>query len=263
MAPMITLTTDFGLRDEFAGVMKGVICSRCPAARMVDLTHNIAPHDVRHAAQVIAAAYGYFPAGTIHVVVVDPGVGSNRRIILLETGGHLILAPDNGVTSLLLPRSTRAYEVNNSDLFLQPVSTTFHGRDIFAPVAAHLACGLPPAAVGHEIAPPALVRLPFPAPRQDGDTLHGAVTDIDHFGNLITNIDRESAGRLCSGNFHNLRVVIGPLTIRSISPAYHAAGPDAPVALFNSRNLLEIGLCRGNAALELQLGLDCEVCLSI
>ena len=263
MTPLITLTTDFGLRDEFAGVMKGVICGRCPATRLVDLTHHIPPHDVRHAAQVIAAAYGYFPPGTIHVVVVDPGVGTNRRIILLEVRGQLILAPDNGVTSLLHPWIDRAYEVNNSDLFLQPVSSTFHGRDIFAPVAAHLACGLPPAAAGNEIAPDSLLLLPFPAPRQDGDTLHGAVTDIDHFGNLITNIDRESAGRLCAGNVRDLRVVIGPLTIRGISPAYQAAAPGAPVALFNSRNLLEIGLCRGNAALELQLGLDCEVCLSI
>jgi hypothetical protein len=257
------LTTDFGLRDEFSGVMKGVIYGRCPAARLVDLTHDIAPHDVRHAAQVIAAAYGYFPPGTIHVVVVDPGVGSSRRIILLAACDQLLLAPDNGVASLLLPRLDRVYEVSNRYLFLQPVSSTFHGRDVFAPVAARLACGLPPAAVGAEVAADSLVVLPFPALRRDGDTLHGAVIDIDRFGNLITNIDRENAGRLCDGAFHKLRVVIGPLTIRGIAPAYETARAGEPVALFNSRNLLEIGLCRASAARQLQLGLDSPVFLSI
>lgn len=263
MTPLITLTTDFGLSDEYAGVMKGVIYSRCPAARIVDITHAIRPQDVRQAAQVIASAFSYFPPGTIHVVVVDPGVGGSRRVILLEARDHLFLAPDNGVTTLLFPRAGKVYEVNNSDLFLAPVSRTFHGRDIFAPVAAQLACNLPPHGTGQEIPRDSLVSLALPAPSLCGNTLCGMVMDIDHFGNLITNISREAASRFCSDNFQNLRVRVGALTIHGVAAAYSAVGIDRPVALFGSRDLLEIGIYQGNAARKLKVGLDSKVSLSI
>ncbi|MBU0966063.1 MAG: SAM-dependent chlorinase/fluorinase [Proteobacteria bacterium] len=263
MTPLITLTTDFGLSDEYAGVMKGVIYTRCPGATIVDLTHGIRPQEVGQAARVIASAYRYFPLNTIHVVVVDPGVGSNRRIILLEAAGHLFLAPDNGVMTLLLPQTSKAYEVSNSDLFLQPVSHTFHGRDIFAPVAAHLACNLPPHSTGREIASQSLVSLALPTPALYGNSLQGAVTDIDHFGNLITNIDRETAHRFCAGDWRKLRVSAGALTITGVATAYNAVAIDLPVALFGSRDLLEIGIYQGNASKKLQLGLDSKVSLSI
>ncbi len=263
MKPLITLTTDFGLSDEYAGVMKGVIYSRCPAATIVDLTHGIRPQDVRQAARMIAAACRYFPPNTIHVVVVDPEVGSNRRIVLLEADGQLFLAPDNGVLTLLLPQTSRAYEVCNSDLFVQPVSHTFHGRDIFAPVAAHLACNFPPRSTGREIARQSLVSLAMATPLLIGNTLCGAVTDIDHFGNLITNIDRETAGRFCAGDWLNLRVSVETLTITGVATAYSATAIDRPVALFGSRDLLEIGIYQGNAARMLHVGLDSKVSLSI
>ncbi|MFP3983577.1 MAG: S-adenosyl-l-methionine hydroxide adenosyltransferase family protein [Desulfurivibrionaceae bacterium] len=145
---LITLTTDFGLSDEYVGVMKGVILSRCPQARIVDLSHGIRPQDVRGAAYTIEASFPYFPEGTIHVVVVDPGVGSSREIIALQTGGHTFLAPDNGVLSLVLPRADKIFKVTAGDLFLPRQGDTFHGRDIFAPLAAHLACGLSPDRLG-------------------------------------------------------------------------------------------------------------------
>ena len=263
MTPLITLTTDFGLSDEYAGVMKGVIYRTCPAATIVDLTHGIRPQDVRQAAQIIAAAYKYFPQNTIHVVVVDPGVGSSRRIILLEADGHLFLAPDNGVISLLFPQTSKVYELSNSDLFLKPVSHTFHGRDIFAPVAAHLACNFPPHSTGHEITKESLVSLALPTPSRCGNTLCGTVTDIDHFGNLITNISREIAGRFCADNFQNLRVTVGSLTIHGVATSYSTVETDVPVALFGSRDLLEISIYQGNLSRKLKLGLDSKVSLSI
>jgi len=263
MTPLITLTTDFGLNDEYAGVMKGVIYRRCPAATIVDLTHGIRPQNVQQAAQVIAASYKYFPQNTIHVVVVDPGVGSSRRIILLAADGHIFLAPDNGVMTLLLPQTTKVYEVNNRDLFLKPVSHTFHGRDIFASVAAHLACGLPPPSTGHEIDKESLVSLAFPAPSLGGNTLCGAVTDIDRFGNLITNFGRETVDRFCGGDLQKLRVSVGTLTVTGVATAYSAVAIDTPVALFGSRDLLEIGIYQGNASRKFKLGLDSKVSLSI
>ncbi|MEW6518531.1 MAG: SAM-dependent chlorinase/fluorinase [Thermodesulfobacteriota bacterium] len=263
MRPLITLTTDFGLSDEYAGVMKGVIASRCPAATIIDLTHGIRPQDVRQAARVLAAACRYFPANTIHAVVVDPGVGGKRRIILLEAAGQLFLAPDNGVLTLLLPQAGRVYEVSNSELFLQPVSHTFHGRDIFAPVAAHLACGFAPHSTGPEIDRQALITLALPVPALTGNTLQGTVIDIDRFGNLITNIDRETAARFCAGAWPHLQVKVGALAIHGVATAYSAVAPGSPVALFGSRDLLEIGIYQGNASEKLHVWLDSTVSLSI
>ncbi|MBI5558487.1 MAG: SAM-dependent chlorinase/fluorinase [Deltaproteobacteria bacterium] len=261
--PLITLTTDFGLSDEYVGVMKGVIYTICPTARIVDISHNIRPQDVRQAARIIFSSYRYFPAGAIHVVVVDPDVGSSRRIILLEADGHLFLVPDNGVASLLLPRTQKIYEIDNTTLYRHPVSPTFHGRDIFAPIAAHLASHLAPHSAGSEIARDAPVRLDFAVPSICGNIMRGIVTDIDHFGNLITNIDKERAGCFCSHDFHRLKVHAGALTIHGIVSSYNAVRRDEPLALFGSRNLLEIGINQGNASTKLRLGLDSPICLSI
>ena len=169
MNRIITLTTDFGLTDEYVGVMKGVILSRRPCARIVDLSHNIGRHDILQAAYVIYSSYRYFPESTIHIVVVDPGVGSDRRIVLVSAKNHLFLVPDNGILSLFLVNKyvDAAYEINCDHLFLKPLSNTFHGRDIFAPVAAQLAGDLRPEQVGNRIDPDKLVTLSMPEVRID------------------------------------------------------------------------------------------------
>jgi len=189
MPPIITLTTDFGLADGFVGTMHGVILGICPAARVVDLSHGIAPQGVQEAAFVLAAAVPFFPAGTIHVVVVDPGVGSERRAIAVQTDHTFYVAPDNGVLSEALAQDELvvAVHLNRAAFWLPVVSHTFHGRDIFAPVAAHLACGVPLRELGEPIND--LLRLPASQPERWADgTLVGHLRYIDHFGNLITDV---------------------------------------------------------------------------
>src|SRR5262245_47634357 len=151
--PILTLTTDFGLSDHYVGTMKGVILGICPEARIVDVSHDITPFEIGEGAYVIAQAYRYFPKKTVHVVVVDPGVGTARRPVLMEAAGQYFIAPDNGVLSMvqLRERGAKFRLVSNSKYFLPKVSTTFHGRDIFAPVAAHLAAGVPPVRIGKRI----------------------------------------------------------------------------------------------------------------
>ncbi len=259
--PLITLTTDFGLSDEYVGVMKGAIYSKHPEATLVDLTHAIRPHDIRQAAVVIACSFHYFPAGSIHVVVVDPGVGSNRRIVLLEGAGHFFLVPDNGLASLLFPCLTKAYHVNKSNLFLVPVSDTFHGRDIFAPVAAHLAAGLPAHKTGPEISLNSLSQLPLPEPKLTDSSLCGMVIDIDHFGNIITNIDRQTLNKFCRDNKADVDVLIGDQTLHGIHSTYADVPPGSPVVCVGSRNFIEIGLNQGNFAQKYSVGLDSVVYL--
>ncbi|MDQ6758622.1 MAG: SAM-dependent chlorinase/fluorinase, partial [Acidobacteriota bacterium] len=173
--PVITLTTDFGTSDHFVGVMKGVILGIAPQARIVDITHDIAPFGVTEGAFAISQAYAYFPKNTIHVVVVDPGVGSARRPLLVETAGHFFVAPDNGVLSMIYSRADhKVRHITCERYFRQPVSPTFHGRDIFSPVAAHLAAGTAPARFGKLVQDP--VRLALDQPTQTGKrTWTGAV----------------------------------------------------------------------------------------
>ncbi|MFZ5758730.1 MAG: SAM hydrolase/SAM-dependent halogenase family protein [Thermodesulfobacteriota bacterium] len=256
--PTITLTTDFGLSDEYVGVMKGVILSRCPTAVIVDITHQIRPQDIRRAALLLAATHRFFPVGTIHVVVVDPGVGTSRRIVLIEVTDQFFLLPDNGACSLL-PAPQAAWEVTEKHLFLQPVSPTFHGRDIFAPVAAALAGGLSAAHTGPAIDPAGLTRLALPTLHIEANELCGAVIDIDHFGNLITNIDRASAKAFSRGELDRLTVTVGSQIIPTISLTYGSNKIGEAVALFGSRDLLEIGINRGNAAARLGIDLDSAV----
>lgn len=263
MPPLITLTTDFGLTDEYAAVMKGVIYSRCPEAVIVDLSHEVPPHDIRRASRLVASAYRYFPQHTVHVVVVDPGVGSSRRIILLEAAGQLFLAPDNGVLTLLFSQMKSVFAVTNSDFFLLPVSHTFHGRDIFAPLAALLACGCHPSNAGPQVSEESLIRLDMFAPKVFADRLLGEVTDIDHFGNLITNIDRAILGKFCSGDFGKLRLQIDKLAITGIANAYNETDGDRPIALIGSRGLVEISIYQASAAEKLLLGTGTAVCLTI
>ena len=186
--PLITLTTDFGVTDHFAATMKGVILGIAPKARIIDVTHQVRAFEIAEAAFVIAEAYRYFPAKTIHVIVVDPGVGSARRPLLAEMGGQYFVAPDNGVLSMIFEREqAKVRHVTADRYFLKPVSRTFHGRDIFAPVAAHLAAGIPPARLGKLVTDH--LRLNLGHPTQTGKrTWTGAVLKVDHFGNLITNL---------------------------------------------------------------------------
>jgi len=268
MNTIITLTTDFGYVNEYVGVMKGVILAGAPDACIVDLTHGIPAQAVQEAAYILDASYEYFPAGTIHVVVVDPGVGSARRIVLLRAGGHLFLAPDNGVLTLLLAkeRFESAYEVNRDDLFLKPVSNTFHGRDILAPVAAHLASGLPANEVGPQLSIEELTRLSLPAVTIDLErgSVEGVVVRVDGFGNLITNILQHALPGTDAGQQEaKISVTVKGRTIRGIQAAYDSVQPGTLLAIFGSRNYLEIAANRVNAAKILNAGPGDMVKISI
>ncbi|MBS3809264.1 MAG: SAM-dependent chlorinase/fluorinase [Desulfobacterales bacterium] len=260
--PVISLLTDFGLSDSYAGIMKGVIASLCPDARVIDITHQVAPGDIYGAAYALSSACPYFPKDTIHVTVVDPGVGSGRRIIAVRTGAGIFLAPDNGVLSMVADkyRVSAAYSVENRDIFIHPVSKTFHGRDIFAPVAAYLACKMDMAELGPAVSEKSLVRLDY-AQRPELDEkgrLCGSVIAVDRFGNLITNIGREDieeafgAGR--ADGQEDICINAGDRIIRGISESYSSVPEGALLAIIGSTGRLEISVNAGNAASQLKLG---------
>lgn len=250
MTPVITLTTDFGTAGPFVGVMKGVIHAQAQDARVIDLTHSIAPYAVAEAGFWLARSYRYFPARSVHVAVVDPGVGTERRILGCEWDGHLFLAPDNGILPMIVGPEASMHEVSPGWLAAQgwpAPSHTFHGRDIFAPLAAALIVGRTRVA---DIGPVAKnpVAPPVPAPARQGNTITGSVVAIDTWGNLITNIDAELLGGIA-----NPRVSVGPRELRLLD-TYGAAPPGALLALVNSFGTVEIAWREGNAAELLQLG---------
>ncbi len=263
----ITLTTDFGLSDEYAGVLKGVIYSKAPEAHIVDLSHSIPSYDISKAAYLIASAYHYFPPRTIHLVVVDPGVGGDRDIILLQAEDHFFLGPDNGVLGLIIKnhQDVKAFKVTNSDLFLKPICPTFHGRDIFAPVAAHLASGADPGTVGAEIQPEQLEALDFPQPAIDRTKkqISGTIISIDHFGNSMSNICKSSVGEISScPEDDSFSLAVGGNTIQPLKKTYQDAGIGEALIIYNSRNYLEIAVNQGNAAQMLQIQPDDQVLFS-
>ena len=255
--PLITLTTDFGEESPYVAAMKGVILGINPAARLVDLTHQVPPQDVRYAAFFLAGSVPYYPAGTLHVVVVDPGVGSERAVLHVEAEGQRLLVPDNGCwTSLLKPVSPapRVIRVAEPRYWRQPVSATFHGRDIFAPVAGHLSRGVAPADLGPIMTE--WVRLPEPpAPRPGMNSLTGEVVFVDHFGNLITNIPAE--------NLQPPRVLmVGKQSFRTgfrWVRTYAEADPGRLVALASSNGMLEVAVAQGSAARKLKAGVGTPV----
>ncbi len=257
MTGIITLTTDFGLEDEYVGVMKGVILSICPAATIVDITHGISPQNCIQAAYIIDAAYRYFPAGTIHLAVVDPGVGTGRTMAALRADGHVFLAPDNGVLSFLLQKDgIFAVRLNRSEYFLKDVSTTFHGRDVFAPAAAHLAAGVDLEALGEPVDRGALMTLDLGRPRIGADgRLSGTVVWADRFGNLTTSIDAASLDAYLRSKPGSAQPVIriGEYRIAGLSSAYADAEPGRALALIGSRGYLEISVNRGNAHKDLRI----------
>ena len=187
MPPIVTLTTDFGLSDHYVGTMKGVVLGICPKAQLVDISHQVAPYAIAEGAYTVAQAYPYFPKGAVHVVVVDPGVGSARRPILVEAAGHYFIGPDNGVFGMIFASARHKVRVlANRRYFLPAVSGTFHGRDVFAPAAAHLAAGVPPAKFGPRVED--YVRAGFESPSQTSSgKWEGQLLAVDRFGNLITN----------------------------------------------------------------------------
>lgn len=187
--PLITLLTDFGTADYFVGAVKGVILSTNPEARIVDITHEIPPHDVEAAAFTLFAVHSDFPAGTIHVAVVDPGVGSNRTALLIESAKQFFIGPDNGILSYVAEDDASVFELTNAEYFRSEISQSFHGRDIFAPVAAAVSNGIAPGKLGKRTS--AWMRLPSLEPKVLGDgTIKGRIIHIDRFGNCVTNITR-------------------------------------------------------------------------
>ena len=209
--PVVTLVTDFGLRDEFAGVMEGVIVRTAPGVRVVHVTHGIEPHDVLGGSLVLANAVPYLPAG-VHVAVVDPGVGSERRALVVRAAdGRLLVGPDNGVlvpAAEVLGGVDAAWAIEDETLFLHPVSATFHGRDVFAPVAARLAEGLDPAAVGPGVDPVDLVRAPIPPCERRGDVLLARVLLVDRFGNVALNARAVDLDELAIGPDDELELAV-------------------------------------------------------
>ena len=248
---VISILSDFGTDDEYVGVMKGVMLSICPSVSIVDITHQIAPQDIHQAAYLIPSYYHFFPEGTVHIVVVDPGVGSQRSILAVNHRKHFFIAPDNGVLTLLLnaEKSDTIIRVDNSAYFLEPLSSTFHGRDIFAAVGAHLSCGTKLDALGARTDIKDIVRLKDLDCRisQTGELI-GKIVSIDRFGNLITNIDSISLVAFCPNNaLKHPQIHIGAFVISGLSGTYTDAAPTAPLALIGSRNYLEIAVNGGNA----------------
>jgi S-adenosylmethionine hydrolase len=242
---LITLLTDFGLDDAYVGVMKGVILRINPDIRVVDLTHAVPPQQILAGAFILCNAVGFFPDGTIHLAVVDPGVGSARRPILIETDRGLLVGPDNGV---LCPAAAvmgrrHARVLANEELFLHPVSHTFHGRDVFAPAAAHLACGVTPEKVGPVL--DAIVELQLPVPRRNGAAIAGEVVHVDRFGNLVTNISADALPRFPA---RQVCVSISTTPIGTLLATYSAAAEGAPLALLGSWGTVEIAVRNGSAA---------------
>jgi len=247
--PIVVLLTDFGSKDHYVGVMKGVICGICPGAHVVDLSHNVMPQDVTEAAFVLRSAYRYFPSESVFVCVVDPGVGSRRKIVCLRANKQLFLAPDNGLLSVVASDSPpeEIYAVEDERFFLKPVSKTFHGRDIFAPVAGHLCKGVEAAQLGPPLPRLQPLRLPRPV-RTPGGTLRGEVIHIDHFGNLITNISDGILQTAFRCRRDRIEVSLKAHSIRGISQSYSEVQKGNLVALVGSSGYLEVAANEGSAA---------------
>jgi S-adenosyl-L-methionine hydrolase (adenosine-forming) len=243
---IVTLLTDFGLQDPYVGVMKGVILSVNPAVRIIDISHHVTPGAISQAAQILQETYPYFPDGTVHVAVVDPRVGTDRRAIVAVAQSHLFVGPDNGIFSPLIEACQESAIIHLSETryFLPHVSDTFHGRDIFAPVAGHLSQGADPFNMGPVIYDP--IHLRYPAPYRKGGSLYGQVVQVDHFGNLITNIHRGDIEEFSGGSIPLVR--IGDMRIEGIRKTYAQTEAGEFLALFGSSGYLEIAVNRGRAA---------------
>ncbi len=242
---VVTITTDFGLRDPYVPAVKGVILSISPQTRLVDISHEVPARDVEAGAFVLSGAYRYFGDGTVHLTVVDPGVGSARRGLVVETSKHRFVGPDNGIFSPVYAAGqiTKIVEIQNSDLSLPRVSPTFHGRDLFAPAAAHLCNGVSVDAFGPEVTDP--VRLNLWRTTQGAGWLRGKVVSVDRFGNGITNLDRKEIASWTAGR--PFRVEVGRWTFDDISTTYSDRETGEALVLYGSRDSLEVSVCDGSA----------------
>jgi len=260
--PIITLTTDYGTNDHLVGTLKGVILKVNPDVTIVDITHNVTPFDLLDGALAIGSAYSYFPPKTVHVVVVDPGVGTERRPILVSAGNQYFVAPDNGVLSVIYerePENLLVRHANAEHYYFQPVSKTFHGRDIFAPVAAWLTKNWQPSSMGEEIQD--YKRFALPRPKEAEGALKGVVLRTDSFGNLVTNFRQEDLpeGAL-NGGAINLQ--IGNQAVTRFVETFAQGNGAEPFAYLGSSGFVEIGVNKGNAARTLGLNRGMAVVLT-
>lgn len=249
MRPLVTLTSDFGHGSPYVAQMKGVLLSLCPDVTLLDVTHGIRPQDLAEGAIVLADVTPLFPAGTLHIAVIDPGVGTTRRLLYAEIGQQKYLLPDNGLLTLLAERERpqRLISLENRTLWRQEVSSTFHGRDILAPVAAQLCRGLDASQLGPSATD--FIRLPWPKPAADGKRIAGHVIYIDSLGNLITNVTCRELERL--GPAEEAEVSILGKTVCGIGSTYGDSPPGTLIALCDSHGRLEIATVNGSAAREL------------
>ncbi len=250
MRPIITLSTDFGTRDPYVAAMKGVCLTICPDVNLVDLTHEITHHDILEGALFLGGCVGDFPAGTIHCAVVDPGVGSTRQPLVANTAGQVVVCPDNGLLTRIHQRYgiDQVRRIEHPDCFADSVSSTFHGRDVFAVTTARLASGMSIDDVGSLLDKPELLSIATPCVGPD-DGIQGEVIHVDRFGNLITNVDCEMFEPL------NISAVnIGNLSLQQVSQTYSDVARGEPIALIGGSGLLEIAVNCGSAAGQFGLG---------
>jgi S-adenosylmethionine hydrolase len=257
---IISLTSDFGLKDPYVAEMKATILGICPSAMLIDITHEVEKFNIREGAYALASVAPYFPAGTIHLAVVDPGVGTKRRSLIVQTKSGFFLGPDNGLLVLAAEAQEieRMYEITSRRLMLTHVSNTFHGRDIFAPAAAHLANGVPSEEFGPEVTE--VVKPEFTIVKRDKSRVTGEVLHVDGFGNIITNIHEK--------DLHEFRQSILEVELPNyklemkLRAAYAEAKPQEYLALIGSHNYLEIAVNQGNAAMKLQVEAGDKIILS-
>jgi S-adenosylmethionine hydrolase len=258
---IVTLTTDFGTNDHLVAAMKGVILNINPAARIVDISHNVTPYDILDGALCVGNAYKYFPSRTIHVVIVDPGVGTDRRPILVSGEKQFFVAPDNGILSMVFEREAcTVRHITAEHYFLNPVSPTFHGRDIFAPTAGWLSKTLQTEAFGEVITDH--VRFAMPKAKAVGQTVKGVILRVDAFGNLMTNLTEEEIpiGALDGGP---IKMAVNGKQVLRFARTFASGNPGEPIAVVGSAGYIEIAVNRGNAARTLGANRGTEVTLDV
>jgi S-adenosylmethionine hydrolase len=250
MTPIIALLTDFTWHNWYIGVMKGVIASVNPRASVIDLCHNVSSQDVREGSFVLGLSYSFFPRGSIFVAVVDPGVGGDRKNLIVKTENHYFVGPDNGILTSVFERAKveRVYQVRSGKYTLAPKGSTFLGRDIFAPVAAHLSLGVPPGEIGDEVRSVLTVSAIRPYINERGE-ISGRAVHVDTFGNIITNIEETYLSRVFPGQFprDDLAVRLAGHTIKGVQKYYEQGELGKLMAIINSWGFIEIAVNRGNA----------------
>jgi len=244
---VITLLTDFGYQDAYVGIIKGVITGINPVVKIIDICHNVSPQNILNGAYLLYTSYKYFPAGTIHVAIVDPGVGSKRDIVCVKTRNYLFVVPNNGILSFVVKEEKPEYiiRITNNKYFLPSISNTFHGRDIFAPVAAYLSLEIKLRQLGKKINQLELLDI-LAVKAKNNEQLEGNIIYVDRFGNLITNITKQHIKSL-EINYKYLKILIGKKKIVGMSKNYADVNKGKPLALFGSTGFLEISISHGNA----------------